>query len=126
MSVSLVIPLWPHQALAQARKYLRASNQDIAVVIASGRKAEPIPQAAEGAAEAAAAAAGAGTSSRYPPTCHRLIVLECQINMPRALLVGAGRQGQYDCVRQVAVQGCLQGRIELAQPLAAGSQHGAL
>lgn len=97
------------QALALARRYLKATEQDVACLSASGRK--PLEDAAEGvvadgseaaagvtaaaggseAAAAAAAAVGAegssGSSSQYPATCHRLVVLECKPSQPRKLLV---------------------------------------
>lgn len=90
LSLAVLVPFNHRQALAQARKSLLASKQDLACVIASGRKADsssvapPDAAAAEGGSNSSSSSGG----SRYPATCHRLIVLECQPRRPRALLVG--------------------------------------
>lgn len=96
------------QGLALARSYLKGSQQDLACLISSGRKADGAKAAVEGAAEGsdaagaapaaaggnvtdAAGAAAAGVAiqgpSKYAATCHRLTVLECEPSRPRALLV---------------------------------------
>jgi hypothetical protein len=101
------VPVAWLQALALARSYLKGTQQDLACLISSGRKADAAESAVEGAAdgsEAAGAAAGgmvadpAGAAvagpasqgpSKYAATCHRLTVLECEPSRPRALLVSA-------------------------------------
>lgn len=100
------------QALALARRYLKSSNQDIACLIASGRKApdsgdgaaaDAEAASADPAAAAATAAAGGGDavgvtggSSQYPATCHRLVVLECKPRQPRKLLVSQQTRHSVD------------------------------
>jgi hypothetical protein len=92
------------QAVALARRYLKTNKQDIACLVASGRKVMPpeddttaaaaaavADSTAAAAAPAAAMAAGAAGAvqgaSKYPALCHRLVVLECEPGRPRSLLV---------------------------------------
>eukprot|EP00882_Tetradesmus_deserticola_P032115 GHRQ01036345.1.p1 GENE.GHRQ01036345.1~~GHRQ01036345.1.p1 ORF type:complete len:213 (+),score=93.70 GHRQ01036345.1:271-909(+) len=77
------------QAVAQARKGLLVRGQDCACIITSTRKAVSTDAAAaeEGAAAAAADASGSSSSSKYPATCHRLVLVECEPRNPRALLM---------------------------------------
>ncbi|WIA38541.1 hypothetical protein OEZ86_001859 [Tetradesmus obliquus] len=89
------------QAVAQARKGLLVRLQDCACIITSSRKAigtdtaaaaaEDAPAAAPAAAAAAATAnassSSSSSSSKYPATCHRLVLVECEPRNPRALLM---------------------------------------
>mgnify|MGYP001807139197 CR=1 FL=1 len=89
--------LSPTQAVALARRYLKTNKQDIACLVASGRKVMPPEDDTTAAAAAvadstaaAAAPAAAGAvqgASKYPALCHRLVVLECEPGRPRSLLV---------------------------------------
>jgi hypothetical protein len=111
------------QAVALARRYLKTNKQDIACLVASGRKVMPpeddTTAAAAGdagslaatTAPAASAAAGAGAvwgASKYPALCHRLIVLECEPGRPRSLLVS----GVSPCIlRTFTVLDCIEGTV---------------
>jgi hypothetical protein len=114
--------LSPTQAVALARRYLKTNKQDIACLVASGRKVMPpeddttaaaaaavADSTAAAAAPAAAMAAGAvgaagavQGASKYPALCHRLVVLECEPGRPRSLLVS----GVSCIVRILTVLSC--------------------
>jgi hypothetical protein len=84
--------LAPLQAIAQARKGLLVRAQDCACIVTSTRKAVNIDTAAaEDDAAAADASNSSSSSSKYPATCHRLVLVECEPRNPRALLVSLKR-----------------------------------
>ncbi|KAF8061914.1 hypothetical protein HT031_004174 [Scenedesmus sp. PABB004] len=69
------------KAVAQARKGLLVRGQDAACIITS------TPKAADAEGSGAPAPPAGGDAGRRPPTCHRLVVLECEPRRPKALLV---------------------------------------